>query len=50
MQDLTDPDKLSKALEVARRGLSDLQAYLPENANKEDGISITLKGATATDA
>mmetsp|Transcript_42812 Transcript_42812/g.128516 ORF Transcript_42812/g.128516 Transcript_42812/m.128516 type:complete len:95 (+) Transcript_42812:267-551(+) len=45
---LTDEAKVQHALRVARRGLSDLQSYLPVNMTQKGGtdISITLKGAT----
>lgn len=43
---LTDADKIQKCLATAQRGLSDLQAYLPQNSQSAEGISITLKGAT----
>ncbi|KAF5828105.1 hypothetical protein DUNSADRAFT_18187 [Dunaliella salina] len=45
-KDLTDPDKLSHARELAERGLSDLQSYLPAARDSGGDISVSLKGAT----
>eukprot|EP00195_Chlamydomonas_chlamydogama_P016168 CAMPEP_0202894654 /NCGR_PEP_ID=MMETSP1392-20130828/4010_1 /ASSEMBLY_ACC=CAM_ASM_000868 /TAXON_ID=225041 /ORGANISM="Chlamydomonas chlamydogama, Strain SAG 11-48b" /LENGTH=90 /DNA_ID=CAMNT_0049579409 /DNA_START=36 /DNA_END=308 /DNA_ORIENTATION=- len=44
-KNLTDPKKLAHSWAVAERGLSDLQAYLPQG-QQGDNISLTLKGAT----
>lgn len=45
-KDLTDPERLSHARELAERGLSDLQAYLPAARDAGGDISVSLKGAT----
>lgn len=50
LQGLERGPKLSSCLEVAQRGLSDLEAYMPAKAGGESGggdISIALKGATS---
>lgn len=46
-QGLTDPAKLKHSLAIAVRGLSDLEAYLPQTTvTGESASSVTLKGMT----
>ncbi len=44
MQNIQNEEEKAHQLALAKRGLSDLQAYLPSKASGD--ISITLKGAT----